>query len=42
MKDLVGLIEDETNQNSILGTIVYLENVVDYKLSDLLLMDNSG
>lgn len=32
MKDLVGLIEDETNQKQhFLGTIVYLENVVDYK-----------
>ncbi|WP_282708871.1 DUF4357 domain-containing protein [Ligilactobacillus sp. Marseille-Q7487] len=32
MKDLVGLIEDETKQKQhFLGTVVYLENVVDYK-----------
>ncbi|WP_243129455.1 DUF262 domain-containing protein [Weissella soli] len=32
MKDLVGLIEDETMQKQhFLGTVVYLENVVNYK-----------
>ena len=32
MKDLIGLIEDEKNQNQhFLGTIVYLENIVNYK-----------
>lgn len=32
MKDLVGLIEDETKQKQhFLGTIVYLETIVDYK-----------
>lgn len=31
-KDLIGLIEDESNQKQhFLGTIVYLENIVDYK-----------
>ena len=37
MKDLVGLIEDETKQKQhFLGTVVYLENVVDYKTERLI------